>query len=170
MNEYGLREYDAQVLTATRDTGDYFEAAVKASGDGRTTANWITGDLMALLKASGKEIAESPVEAKHLGELVALIGKGELSGKLAKEILPKMFGTRERASAIMEREGLRQISDSGALEKILDDVIAANPKQVEQYRSGKITVLGFLIGQVMKASRGQANPAAVNEALKKKLQ
>ena len=166
---YGLREYDAQVLTLTRDTGDYFEEAVKISGDGRNTANWVIGDLMALLKADGKEIVESPIPAKHLGELVALIGKGELSGKLAKDILPKMFATGDAPAAIMDREGLRQISDVSALDKLADDVIAANPKQVEQYRGGKTALLGFLVGQVMKASRGQANPATVNDLLKNKL-
>jgi aspartyl-tRNA(Asn)/glutamyl-tRNA(Gln) amidotransferase subunit B len=169
VNDYGLREYDAQVLTLTRETGDYFEAAVKVSGDGRSTANWVTGDLMALLKASGKDITNSPVSAENLGELISLINKGELSGKLAKEVLPKMFETGEKPSVIMEREGLKQISDSGALEKIVDEVLAANPKQVEQYKSGKTAVAGFLVGQVMKASRGQANPAAVNELLKAKL-
>lgn len=169
VSEYGVREYDAQVLTLTRETGDYFESAAKVSGDGRSTANWVTGDLMGLLKAAGKEISSSPVKAEHLGELIALIDKGELSGKLAKEILPKMFETGDAAPAIMEREGLKQISDSGALEKIVDEALAANPKQVEQYRGGKTAVLGFLVGQVMKASRGQANPAAVNDVLKKKL-
>jgi aspartyl-tRNA(Asn)/glutamyl-tRNA(Gln) amidotransferase subunit B len=169
VNQYGLRDYDAEVLTLTRATGDYFEAVVKVSGDGRSTANWVTGDLMGLLKAAGKEIADSPVTADRLGELVALINKGEISGKLAKEILPKMFETGDSASAIMEREGLKQISDTGALEKIVDDVLAANPKQVDQYRGGKTAVLGFLVGQAMKASRGQANPGAVNEALKRKL-
>jgi aspartyl-tRNA(Asn)/glutamyl-tRNA(Gln) amidotransferase subunit B len=169
VGEYGLREYDAQVLTLTRETGDYFEDAVRASGDGRATANWVVGDLMGMLKAEGKEIAESPIPAAHLGELVALIGKGELSGKLAKDILPKMLQTGEAPSVIMEREGLKQISDSGALEKIVDEVLAANPKQVEQYKSGKTTVIGFLVGQVMKASRGQANPAVVNETLRTKL-
>jgi aspartyl-tRNA(Asn)/glutamyl-tRNA(Gln) amidotransferase subunit B len=169
VNEYGLREYDAQVLTLTRATGDYFEAAVKVSGDGRATANWVVGDLMGLLKAAGKEIPESPVAAQHLGELVALINKGELSGKLAKEILPKMFESGDAPSVIMDREGLQQISDSGALEKIVDDVLVANPKQVDQYKSGKTTVIGFLVGQVMKASRGQANPASVNQVLKQKL-
>jgi aspartyl-tRNA(Asn)/glutamyl-tRNA(Gln) amidotransferase subunit B len=169
VNEYGLREYDAQVLTTTRETGDYFEAAAKVSGDGRATANWVTGDLAGLLKAAGKEITQSPVRAEHLGELVALINRGELSGKLAKEILPKMFESGEAPAAIMDREGLQQISDTGALDKIVDQVIDANAKQVEQYRNGKTTVLGFLVGQVMKASRGQANPAAVSEALKKKL-
>ena len=169
IGSYGLREYDAQVLTLTRDLGDYFERAVAVSGDGRLTANWVVGDLMGLLKAAGKEITESPVSAENVGELVALINKGELSGKLAKEILPKMFESGESASAITEREGLKQISDAGALEKLVDEAIAANPKQVEQYKAGKTALLGFLVGQVMKASRGQANPAAVNEALKKKL-
>jgi aspartyl-tRNA(Asn)/glutamyl-tRNA(Gln) amidotransferase subunit B len=169
VNEYGLREYDAQVLSLTRATGDYFEIAAKASGDGRTTANWVVGDLMGLLNAAGKGVESSPISAAHLGELVALINKGELSGKLAKEILPKMFETGDAPTVIMEREGLKQISDSGALEKIADEVIAANPKQVEQYKAGKTALLGFLVGQVMKASRGQANPAAVNEVLKKKM-
>jgi len=169
IREYGLREYDAQVLTLNRETADYFEAAAQVSGDGPATANWVAGDLMGLLKAANKDIPASPVPAAHLGELVALIGKGELSGKLAKEILPKMFDTGETPSIIMEREGLRQISDAGALEKIADEVLAANAKQVEQYKSGKTTVLGFLVGQVMKASRGQANPAAVNSLLKAKL-
>ena len=169
VTSYHLREYDAQVLSLTRETGDYFEAAVAVSGDGRNTANWVVGDLMGLLKAAGKEISESPILPIHLGELVALITKGELSGKLAKEILPKMFDTGDAPSVIMEREGLKQISDTGALEKIAADVLAANPKQVEQYRSGKTAVMGFLVGQVMKASRGQANPAAVTEVLKGKL-
>jgi len=169
ITQYDLREYDAQVLTLTREMGDYFEKAASVSGDGRSTANWVSGDLMGLLKASGKEITGSPVSAEKLGELIALINKGELTGKLAKEILPKMFETCEAPGTIMEREGLKQISDSGALEKIIDEVLAGNPKQVEQYKSGKTAVIGFLVGQVMKASRGQANPGLVNELLKTKL-
>jgi len=109
------------------------------------------------------------VSSQSLGELIAYIRKGEISGKLAKEIFARMFVTGESASAIIEREGLKQISDTGALEKIIDEVIASNPKQVEQYRGGKATVLGFFVGQVMKASRGQANPATVNEILRNKL-
>ena len=169
IDHYGLREYDAQVLTLTRALGDYFEEAVKISGDAKLTANWVMGDLLALLKTAGKEIADSPVSARHLGELIQRIASGELSGKLAKEIFPKMFETGESPLAIMDREGLRQISDGGALEKIVDETLAANTRQVEQYRAGKTTVIGFLVGQVMKASRGQANPAAVNEILKAKL-
>jgi aspartyl-tRNA(Asn)/glutamyl-tRNA(Gln) amidotransferase subunit B len=167
--DYGLRDYDAQVLTSTRDIAEYYEEAAKVSGDPKTAANWVMGELAGALKAAGKEITESPVPAKSLGELVALIAKGDLSGKLAKEIFPKMFESGEAPSVIVDREGLRQIKDTGALQKIVDDVIAANPKQVEQYRGGKTAVIGFLVGQVMKASRGQADPAAVNELLKSTL-
>ena len=158
---YGLREYDAEVLTSTRAMAEYYETVAAVSGDPKMAANWVIGE--------GKEIAESSLPALHLGELVAMIVRGELSGKLAKDILPKMFEWGEAPSAIVEREGLKTISDAGALEKIVDDVIAANPKQVEQYKGGKTTVIGFLVGQVMKASRGQANPAAVNEMMKTKL-
>ena len=166
---YGLSEYDADVLTQSRAIGEYFDEVVIATKDPKTSANWVMGDLAALLKNADKPIEDSPVSAKNLGELLGLIASGELSGKLAKEVLEKMFESGDTASAIMEREGLRQISDSGALEKIVDDVIAANPKQVEQFRSGKTAVIGFLVGQVMKQSRGQANPAAVNELLKSRL-
>src|SRR5579872_7216975 len=167
--DYKLTEYDADWLTASRAVSEYFEAAAAISGDPKEAANWVMGDLAGALKAQGKEITESPVSAANLGELLALKGKGEISGKLAKEIFGKMLATGETASAIIEREGLRQISDTSALEKIVDEVIAASPKQLEQYRGGKATVLGYFVGQVMKASRGQANPAAVNEVLKKKL-
>ena len=169
IRDWGLREYDAQVLTSTRELSDYFERAARAAGDPKAAANWVMGDLLGALKAQGKDIADSPVAAEDLGELVSLIGKGELSGKLAKEIFAKMLEGGGSARAIMEREGLKQISDSGALEKMVDDVIAANPKQVEQYRGGKTTVINFLVGQVMKASRGQANTGTVNEILKRKL-
>ncbi|MBK9170387.1 MAG: Asp-tRNA(Asn)/Glu-tRNA(Gln) amidotransferase subunit GatB [Bryobacterales bacterium] len=167
--DYGLREYDAQVLTQSRAAADFFETVARAAGDPRAAANWVIGDLSGLLNAEGKSIEESPVTAERLGELVRLIAKGELSNKLAKEVFAKMFSTGEAAAVIIEREGLKQISDTGALEAIIEQVLAANGKQVEQYRSGKTTVLGFLVGQVMKASRGQANPGAVNELLKAKL-
>jgi aspartyl-tRNA(Asn)/glutamyl-tRNA(Gln) amidotransferase subunit B len=170
LEEFGLREYDADVLTASRSISEYFEKTAGVSGDPRTAANWVMGDLAAALKADDKDYADSPVSPEKLGELIALIGKGELTGKLAKEIFPKMYASGDSARDIMEREGLKQISDSGALEKIIDDVLAANPKQVDQYKGGKATVIGFLVGQVMKSSRGQANPATVNELLKSKLQ
>jgi aspartyl-tRNA(Asn)/glutamyl-tRNA(Gln) amidotransferase subunit B len=168
IEEYALTEYNADVLTATRATSDYFEKVAAVSGDARAAANWVMGDLSALLKDQNKEITESPVSAENLGGLIKLMAQGKISGKIAKEILPKML-SGDTAEAIAEREGLHQISDTGAIEKIIDDVIAANPKQVEQYRGGKQTVIGFLVGQVMKASRGQADPAAVNTLLKGKL-
>jgi len=167
--EYGLREYDTGVLTESRALSEYFETAARVSGDPRTAANWVVGDLASLLKTHGKEIGDSPVTAEHLGGLVKLLATGELSGKLAKEIFPKMFATGETAAAIIEREGLKQISDAGELGTMIDSVIAANPKQVEQYKGGKTTVLNYLVGQAMRATRGQANVAVVTDLLKQKL-
>jgi len=160
---YGLREYDAHVLTATRAMSDYFEKAAAVAGDARLAANWVTGDLAALPDGAEK------ISPEALGTLVAKIKAGEISGKMAKDIFAKMYETGDAPEAIIEREGLKQISDTVALEKIVDEVIATSPKQVEQYKSGKTGVLGYLVGQVMKASKGQANPAAVNELLKAKL-
>jgi len=169
IGEFGLRAYDAEVLTATRAASEYFESAARVSGDPKTAANWVMGDLMGLLKADGKEIGESPVSAEQLGDLVKRIAAGEISGKLAKEIFPKMFSSGEGAGTIIEREGLRQISDAGALQQVILDVIANNPKQVTQYRGGKTTVLNFLVGQAMRATRGQANVTVVTELLKRTL-
>ncbi len=169
IDDFGLREYDAEVLTATRAASEYFEAAARASGDPKAAANWVMGDLMGMLKAEGKDISESPVNPENLGDLIRRIASGELSGKLAKEIFPKMFATGESASVIMEREGLKQISDAAALESIIVEVIANNPRQVEQYRGGKVTVLNFLVGQAMRATRGQANVGVVTEILKRRL-
>lgn len=169
VTDYGLREYDAQVLTLTRSLSDYYEKAARSSEDPKGAANLVMGELLGALKAERKEITESPIPPEHMGELATLIKKGEISGKLAKEIFPKMFAEGLAPGVIMERDGLKQISDFSAIEKIIDEVIAANPKQLEQYRSGKTTVMAFFVGQVMKASRGQANPAAVNELLKSKL-
>jgi aspartyl-tRNA(Asn)/glutamyl-tRNA(Gln) amidotransferase subunit B len=163
--DYKLREYDAQWLTQSRPISEYFEGSARISGDPKATANWIMGDLAGLLKDEGKEITTSPISAENLGELVKL----KLSGKLAKEVFSKMFATGDSPAAIIEREGLKQISDSGALEEIVAGVIAANPKQVEQYRGGKTTVMNFLVGQVMRATRGQADVAVVTDLLKQKL-
>ena len=127
------------------------------------------GDLSALLKEVGKEIEDSPISAENLGQLIALIAQGKINGKLAKDIFPKMAAANEAPEVIMQREGLESISDEGALGKIIDEVIAANPKQVEQYKGGKQQVIGFLVGQVMKASRGQADPAVVNRMFNEKL-
>jgi len=169
VGDYGLREYDAGVLTQTRALSDYYETVARVSGDPKTAANWVMGDLAGALKAEGKEIADSPVSAENLGALARLIVTGDLSGKLAKEVFAKMFSTGDAAAAILSREGLKQISDTGALEKVIADVIAASAKQVEQYRGGKTTVMNYLVGQVMKATRGQASVAVVTELLSQKL-
>ncbi|MEO8050971.1 MAG: Asp-tRNA(Asn)/Glu-tRNA(Gln) amidotransferase subunit GatB [Acidobacteriota bacterium] len=169
IEDYGLREYDAEVLTSARAMSEYFEKVVAASGDARAAANWVMGDLSALLKQEGREIEGSPISADHLGQLIGLIAQGKINGKLAKDIFPKMAAAKEAPDVIMKREGLESISDEGALGKIIDEVIAANPKQVEQYKGGKQQVIGFLVGQVMKASRGQADPAVVNRMFKEKL-
>ena len=170
LKDFGLREYDADVLTASRALAEYFERAAKAPGsDARSAANWVMGDLSASLKADNREFDNSPVTPEHLGELIALVNSGEISGKIAKDVFAKMYSTGDAPKAIVEREGLKQISDTGALARIVDEVIANSPKQVEQYKSGKTTVIGYLVGQVMKASKGQANPQAVNELIKEKL-
>ncbi len=169
IEEFGLREYDAAVLTQSRELSEYFERVAQVSGDPRSAANWVMGDLAGALKAEGKEIAESPVSAAHLGDLLSLLAKGEISGKLAKDIFAKMFASGEPPRATIDREGLKQISDTSTLEKLIDEVLTSNPKQVEQYRAGKTAVLGFFVGQIMKATRGQANPAVVNGILKGRL-
>jgi aspartyl-tRNA(Asn)/glutamyl-tRNA(Gln) amidotransferase subunit B len=167
--QYQLPKSDADWLTQSRAVSEYYETSTNVSGDPKGTANWIKGDLMGLLKAEGKEISDSPVSAENLGELIRMTNTGELSGKLAKEIFPKMASAGEPPAAIMKREGLQQISDSGALEKIITEVIAANPKQVEQYKGGKTSVINFLVGKAMQATRGQANVTVVTDLLKQKL-
>jgi len=169
VTSYGLRDYDAHVLTATRELSEYFEKAAAASGDPAGAAKWVQGELMGRLNAAGKQITESPVSAEQLGELVRLIAQGALTGKLAKQVFAKMFESGASAPAVMEQEGLKQISDAAELGRMIDEVIANSPKQVEQYKSGKKTVLGYFMGQIMKATRGQADPKIVNQLLRKKL-
>ena len=159
----GLNEYQTQVLTATRRLSDYFETAAEVAGDPITTANWVTGELMGIPDGFEK------ITPQRTGTLVRKINEGEISGKMAKDIFAKMYDTGQSPEEIIDREGLWQIIDASAIAKIVDEVIAGNPKQGEQYKAGKTAVLGFLVGQVMKVSKGQANPAAVNELLRVKL-
>ena len=170
LTQYGLREYDAGVLTASRALADYYEQAAQAAGDPRAAAHWVQGELLGALNAAGKEIREAPVSAQRLGELVRLIGDGTISGKIAKNIFEKMFASGKAAHQLIAEEGLAQISDPAALEPLIQKLIAANPKQLAQYRGGKTGVFGYFVGQVMKATRGQANPALVNELLKRHLE
>ncbi|MDO9063709.1 MAG: Asp-tRNA(Asn)/Glu-tRNA(Gln) amidotransferase subunit GatB, partial [Sulfuricella sp.] len=170
MRDYGLPAYDAGILTAARELAAYFEDAVKAlGGEGKVAANWVMGELSAQLNKEGLEITASPISAVQLAGLLKRIGDGTISGKIAKEVFAAIWAGEGDADAIIEAKGLKQVSDSGALEKIVDEIIAANPAQVAEYRSGKEKVFGFFVGLAMKASKGKANPAQLNEILKKKL-
>ena len=169
-NDYGVSAYDATVLTGSRALADYFEAAARACGQGKLAANWVMGELSAALNKAELDIAQSPVSAAQLGTLITRIQDGTLSGKLAKQVFEGLWEGAGEVDAIIEARGLKQMSDTGELEKIVDDVLAANPKSVEEFRAGKEKAFNALVGQVMKASRGKANPAQVNELLKGKLQ
>ena len=168
VKDYGLSEYDAGVLVAERETAEYFETAAKGR-DPKQAANWITGELFATLNRKGLDIASSPVSAADLGGLIGLIGDGTISGRIAKDVFEEMVETGKAPAAIVDAKGLKQVSDAGAIETIVDAVIAANPSQVEQFRAGKEGVIGWLVGQAMKASKGKANPKLLNEILRRKL-
>ncbi len=165
---YGLSEYDAGVLTATAELADYFEAAA-AGTNPKAVCNWLTVELLGKLNAEGKGIAESPITPGHLNALVRLIESGELSGKMGKQVFAEMAEKGEDPQSVVKRLGLSQISDVDSLKKIVDDVLAANAGPVVDYRGGKAASMGFLVGQVMKASRGQANPQKVNQLLREQL-
>jgi aspartyl-tRNA(Asn)/glutamyl-tRNA(Gln) amidotransferase subunit B len=169
VREYALPEHDAAQLTATRELANYFEEAAKATGEPKLAANWILGELTFLLNEANQDIPQSPVSAPNLAGLLALIQKGSISGKMGKEILAAMFACTKTANEVMAEKGLEQINDTEKLTAVVREIMAANPKQVEQYRAGKTATLGWFVGQVMKATRGQANPPLVQEILKKEL-
>jgi aspartyl-tRNA(Asn)/glutamyl-tRNA(Gln) amidotransferase subunit B len=174
-DQLGLSAYDANALTSSRAMAEYFEAVIAGlvKPDAKLAANWIMGDLSAALNKAELDIADSRISAKQLAGLLARIQDGTLSGKLAKQVFDAMWtegGVDENAAdAIIEAKGLKQMSDSGEIERIIDEVMAANAKSVEEFRSGKEKAFNALVGQVMKASKGKANPAQVNELLRKKL-
>ncbi len=170
--DYGLSAYDAGALTASRETAAYFEQAVAAAGAGnaKACANWVMGELAARLNREEKDIEDAPVGPALLAGLVVRLADGTLSGKMAKEVFDALWNGEGRdADAVIEARGLKQISDSGALEQIIDEVLAANPKSVEEFRAGREKAFNALVGQAMKATKGKANPQQVNELLKKKL-
>jgi len=170
VSDYGLPAYDADILTASRELAAYFEDATATLGEeAKLCANWIMGDLSAQLNKEGFEITNSPIAAGQLAGLLKRIVDGTISGKIAKEVFAAMWAGEGDADAIIAAKGLKQVSDSGAIEKIVDEIIAVNPAQVAEYRSGKEKVLGFFVGLAMKASKGKANPAQLNEILKKRL-
>ena len=169
MDQYQLSAYDSLNLTATRETADFFERMAPVAAEAKLAANWIMGDLAAALNRNALEITRSPITAEMLGGLIRRIKDNTLSTKMAKVVFEAMWNGEGDADAIITARGLRQVTDTGAIEKLVDEVIAAHPEQVEQYRAGKDKVLGFLVGQIMKQSKGQANPQQVNELLRKRI-
>ena len=172
--DYGLSAYDADVLTASRAQADYYEVAARVGGDAKLAANWVMGDLAAALNRQGVDIAGCPVSAEALGQLVARIRDNTISGKIAKDVFAAMWAGEGSADELIEAKGLKQITDSGAIEALVDEVLAANAAQVENYRAAdpdkQPKMLGFFVGQIMKKSQGKANPQQVNELLRRKLQ
>jgi aspartyl-tRNA(Asn)/glutamyl-tRNA(Gln) amidotransferase subunit B len=168
--DYGITEYDAHVLTASKSFADRFEAAAKAAKNPKRVANLVQGELMGRLKAKGLEIEQSPISMKGVALSADLVESGAISGKMLKDLYDRSFELGKDFGEVYEKEKPQQITDSSAIEKVIDEIILANPKQVEQYRAGKKTVIGFFVGQVMKASKGQANPQMVNDLLSRKLE
>jgi aspartyl-tRNA(Asn)/glutamyl-tRNA(Gln) amidotransferase subunit B len=170
VEQFGLSAYDAGVLTASREMGDYYEAVVdKLGGHAKLAANWVMGELSGALNKENLDITQSRIDPERLAGLLARIVDETISGKIAKDVFELMWSEGRTADEIIEAEGLKQITDTGAIEKFIDEVMAANPKQLAEYRSGKDKLFGFFVGQVMKQTGGKANPAQVNELLKKKL-
>lgn len=170
MTQYGLPAYDAGLLTASKALAAYYETLVAAvGGEAKTCANWVMGDLSAALNRHELDIAISPVTSRQLATLIQRITDGTLSGKLAKEVFEALWQGEGEVDAIIETRGLKQVSDSGAIEAIVDEILAANPSQVAEYRSGKDKMFGFFVGQAMKAMKGKANPQQLNDILKRKL-
>jgi aspartyl-tRNA(Asn)/glutamyl-tRNA(Gln) amidotransferase subunit B len=169
VGDFGLSDYDAGVLVASREMADFFETVAQRSGDAKLAANWVSQDLQALLNKNNWELSESPIQAERLADLILRIKDDTVSGKIAKTVFEAMLSDESSVDAIIEAKGLKQVTDSGALEGLVDQVIADNPDQAQQYRDGKVQVIGFLVGQCMKLSQGKANPAQINEILRNKL-
>jgi aspartyl-tRNA(Asn)/glutamyl-tRNA(Gln) amidotransferase subunit B len=169
VEKMGLPEYDAGVLTAEKEVADYFEAVAKLVTQAKNASNWIMTELLRELNQNNIAIQNSPISAAHLGQMIVLVENGTISGKIAKTVFLEMWNTKQDPESIIKAKGLVQISDSGAIEKIIDEVIQSNPQQVADYRGGRVKLFGFFVGAVMKASKGQANPELVNKLLTEKL-
>ena len=167
--EYGLSDYDAGVLTVSRNMADYYEQVARTTGNAKLSANWTMGELSGALNKAGLDIADSRVAAADLAALLGRIGDQTISGKIAKDVFEAMWAGEGSADEVIENKGLRQITDTSAIEAVIDKVLADNPGQLDQYRGGKPNLFGYFVGQVMKATQGKANPAQVNELLRSKL-
>ena len=169
INEFQLPEHDAEMLTAEKATADWFEEALKLGGESKAVSNWIMGDFSKLLNEENKAIEDSLVKPGHLAEMLTLIDKGTISGKIAKTVFEEMYRTGKDAGTVVKEKGLVQVSDESELEKIVDDIISSSPGEVERFKGGDAKLMGFFVGQAMKATKGKANPKVVNELLRKKL-
>ncbi|MCL5290018.1 MAG: Asp-tRNA(Asn)/Glu-tRNA(Gln) amidotransferase subunit GatB [Bacillota bacterium] len=169
IQEFGLPEYDAAILTLTKEMSDYFEQVIEQYPTPKAVSNWMMGEMTRLLNAGGMEITQCKIKPIQLAEMLKLMDKGTISGKIAKTVFEEMFDSGKDPETIVKEKGLVQISDEGAIAAVVDEVIAANPKSVQDYQAGKTQAIGFLVGQVMKATRGKANPDLVNKLLKEKL-
>jgi aspartyl-tRNA(Asn)/glutamyl-tRNA(Gln) amidotransferase subunit B len=169
VRDYGLPEYDADMLTQSRAMAAYYEDAVKLSGQPKVVSNWMMGELMRLLNTEGKEIEDCPIKPDRLAGMIKMISDSVISTKIAKTVFEEMYRSGKDAETVVREQGLVQVSDTGAIETIIDEVIKSNPAQAADYKSGKEKLFGFFVGQVMKASKGKANPDIVNQLLKKKL-
>lgn len=170
MSEFGLNDYDAGVLVASREMAEYFEKVVEIGGDAKLAANWVSSELQGLLNKNDWDISDCPIEAERLGTLIARIKDDTISGKIAKTVFEAMLEDSASVDNIIESKGLKQVTDSGAIEALVDEVIQNNPDQVQQFKDGKEQVLGYLVGQAMKLSQGKANPGQVNKLLREKMQ
>jgi aspartyl-tRNA(Asn)/glutamyl-tRNA(Gln) amidotransferase subunit B len=169
VDQYGIPEYDAGILTASRALADYYEECIRLSGEAKMVSNWIMGDLLRELKQDDREIEECPVTPKHLASMLKMIKDGVISGKIAKTVFEEMYRSGKGPEKIVQEKGLVQLTDRGEIQRVIQGVVEENPKLVEDYRKGKEQLLGFFVGQVMKATRGKANPKLVNELLRKSL-
>ncbi len=169
MRDYELPSYDAQVLTSSKALADYFEAVLQRFNQPKVVSNWIMSELLRELKKDEKDIEGCKVAPQQLGELLELIDSDMISGKIAKSVFQEMYVTGKNASGIVEEKGLKQVKDEGAIESVIDEVLAENAQEVELYRGGREKLFGFFVGQVMKKTKGKANPKLVNEILRKKL-
>ncbi|MEK7393131.1 MAG: Asp-tRNA(Asn)/Glu-tRNA(Gln) amidotransferase GatCAB subunit B, partial [Fibrobacterota bacterium] len=169
VNELGLPEYDARVITAEKPLADWYEGIIAAGAAAKPASNWFMGDVLRVVKETGKGISDLPIGPAHIAELIARIEDKTISGKIAKDIFVDMAESGKTPDQLIEEKGLRQITDTGAIDKAIADVMAANPKELEGYRGGKEKLFGFFVGQVMKVTQGKANPAVVNDLLKKAL-
>ena len=170
IEEYSLSNYDAGVVVSSREMAEYFEIVARSSGDSKLAANWVSQDLLGMLNKNNWDITESPIQAERLATLIARIKDNTISGKIAKTVFETMVSDESDVDAIIEAKGLKQVTDSGEIEKFVLEVIEKNPAQVQQYKDGKEQVIGFLVGQCMQLSKGKANPAQVNELLREKMQ